>query len=209
MAYPDLWGEGTALISISAIGGSDVQFAAAVPSIDIDMGDKEFDMIQNIRGGQMKKRSPEDVTTITFEGYPVNLDTTSTDVIQRFFVKYASWDATQPLAADNELLSFNDFRVIILWTQDLTVTTAQGLVPVGSEALRLIAKKCQLVSVKPSFTDNELKWTFKFKCVAHSKTAASGGPFETGVGGDDQSNLRWQSTSSAATLAAIGVYATT
>ena len=207
MSFPDMWGEGSALIAISAWGGSDVQFAAATPTIDIDMGEKDFDTISNVRGGKIKKRMPEGDTIITFEGYPVNLDTTSTDVLQRFFTKFASWDVSQPLVADNELLTHNDFRVIILWTQDTTVTTAQGLVPITSEALRFVAKKCELISVKPSFTDNELKWTFKFKVAAHSKTATSGGPFETG-GGNDQSNLRWQSGDGAASLVAIGAYTT-
>lgn len=216
MAFPDSWQEGTALVSIacwnipSGTEGVPVQFAAAINTIDIDMGDKDFDTIQTIRGGKLKKQLPEAETIVTFEGYPVELDTTSTDVLQRFFVKSSSWDTTEALDTQaatpvTTALTNNDFRVIILWTESSTPTTAEGLVPSGSEALRFIMKKAQLVSVKPSYTDNELKFTFKFKSAARAKNAYYGGPFVTS-GNNDINNIRWQSSDGSTTLAALGAY---
>ena len=79
MAFPDLWGEGTALVTIAAKGDNDVEFSFVISSIDIDMGDKDFDTIALIRGGRLVKPLPEAETVITFEGYSTNLDTTSTD----------------------------------------------------------------------------------------------------------------------------------
>jgi len=191
MAFPDLWGEGTALVAIAAKGGSDIEFSAAVTSIDIDMGDRDFDSIATLRGGRLVKPTPEGDTTITFEGYPVNLDTSSTDVWQRFFTTSANWDTTEPLSVSASH-SRDNFRVVILWTEDTSVTSAVQQVPQGSEALRAIFTNCRLISVKPSFTDNELKVTFKFKCP----------PFQK----DGTPNITWQSSDGTATLDAVSSY---
>jgi len=189
MAFPDLWGEGTALVAIAPKGGSDVDFAAAITSIDIDMGDKDFDAIATLRGGRLVKPTPEDVTTITFEGYPVNLDTTSTDVWQRFFTTSSNWTTSDPLSVSNSRNREN-YRVVILWTEDTTVTSATAAV--SSEALRAIFTNCQLISVKPSFTDNELKVTFKFKCAPYDKSG--------------NSNITWESTDGSTGLSALSSY---
>jgi len=191
MAFPDLWGEGTALIAVAAKGGNDVEFSSAINTIDIDMGDKDFDIIALVRGGRLEKPLPEAETVITFEGYPVNLDTTSTDVIQRFFTKSASWDTTEPLSVSNTRNREN-FRVVILWTEDTSVTSAAAQVPSGSEALRAIFINCRLISVKPTFTDNELKFTFKFKCAPYQK--------------DGSSNITWESSDGSNALSAVGSY---
>lgn len=192
MAFPDIWGEGTALVAITASGGSDIDFSAVVNSIDIDMGDKDFDSIPTIRGGRVKKQTPEADTTVTFEGYPLDLDTTSTDVLQRFFTTRANWDTSGILSVTNAILKRDNFRVVITWTENTTVSSATALVPTGSEALRFVVIKCQLVSVKPSFTDNELKFTFKFKCA----------PFQK----DGTANLTWKSSDGTATLTAESSY---
>ena len=222
MAFPDLWGEGTCLISIatwnlpSGTPGVGVTFSAAVNSVDIDMGDKEFETVNLIRGAQLEKWQHEADTVITFEGYPTEMDTTSTDVIQRFLAASANWDLTEPFdtfvdattdSVTNTILSRNDFRVTLLWTDDTTVTSAEGVVPATSAALRAIFKKARLVSVKPSFTDNELKFTFKFRVKTRAKTATLGGPFETGQS-NLQANVRWQSNDSSTSLGAMGGYKT-
>lgn len=210
MTFPELWGEGTALVDLAYSGATaNIAFAAVVNSIDIDMGDKDFDAVTTIRGGRLKKQTPEAECTITFEGYPVSLDTTGTggqDVWQRFFTKSASWDSTQPLAVDNALLKREDFRVCILWTESTSVTSAAGATTALTEALRFTSKRCQLISVKPSFTDNELKMTFKFKLNPFAKTATLGGKFGANDAAATQSNLRWESCDVTSNLAALGDY---
>jgi len=190
-AFPDLWGQGTALIAVTASGGSDINFSADVSSIDIDMGDKDFDSIATTRGGRLHKQTPEADTTITFEGYLTHLDTAEAEAVQRFFTTRSNWDTSEAYDVTNAHLRDN-FRVAILWTEDTAVTLAAGTIPSGSAALRFVAIKCQLFSVKPTFTDNELKWTFKFKTS----------PFQA----DGTANLRWQSCDGTPTLDALTAY---
>lgn len=210
MAYPDLWGEGTALVDISiAGGGAGVNFSAAITGLTPDLGDRPMESIHCVRGTKLKTYKPEEDTTIEFEGYPTNLDTTSTDVLQRFFCAWASKDTSQPLQTYNNLMVHNNFRVTILWTKAPGATTAVSQVLStamgGGEFIRFVAKNCTLISVKPVFTDNELKFTFKFKVCSQAKNTTLGGTFETGATSMTQ-NLMWQSSDGSTTVIALGNY---
>jgi len=189
MAFPDAWRE-TCLISIAAKGGSDVEFASATETVDIDTGDKDFDVIANLAGGRIEKWTPEAETVITFEGYFLSLDTASNKGIQQLFhTTRANWDTTQPLEVSGSR-ERDLFRVVILWTNDPTATSAAGSTG-AADSLRLIIENARLISAKTAFTDGILKTTFKFKVV----------PFQK----DGTSNIRWQSAEGTA-LAALGAY---
>lgn len=190
MSFPDAWLE-TALVSISAAGGSDIEFASATTSIDIDQGDKEIEGMPNLKGGRIEKWTPETDTTITFEGYFVELDTASNTGIQQLFnTTRASWDVSEPLAVNNSLKRDN-FRVAILWTNDAAATTGFGATAASTDSLRFYIQRARLISAKTSFTDGILKTTFKFKCPAFKK--------------DGTSNVTWQSGDQTA-LVTLGSY---
>jgi len=190
MAFPDAWRE-TALISIAAKGGSDVEFASATETIDIDSGDKDFDMIANLAGGRIEKWTPEGETVITFEGYFLELDTASNAGIQQLFhTTRANWDTTEPLEVTSSR-NRDLFRIAILWTNDATATSGAGSTAPGTDSLRFIIENARLISAKTAFTDGILKTTFKFKVV----------PFQK----DGTSNIKWQSADNTA-LAALGSY---
>lgn len=172
MAYPQgAWSE-TAFISITrygAAGGTDKSYAALTETIDIDLGDKDIEQMTGLLGGKMVKKVPMDVTTITFEGYPLDMDATGSTGVSQMFYGETTWDITEPLAA-TVTIQRDLFRVVILWT-DSTWTTQTGTsaTATSSNAYRMAFAHCYMTSCKPSFTDGVLKLTFVFKCVAFNK----------------------------------------
>jgi hypothetical protein len=171
MAFPDAWQE-TALISIQKLSGSEIQFAAITSSIDISEGDYPGESIASIAGGRIWKQSAKEDGEITLEMYPIELDTTSgVGLFQQF--TGGTFDTSEPLATDVAFTSTDrlrdQFRVIILWTNDPAATTANATTASATDSLRFAAMGCRLTSHKASFTDGELKVTVTFKYPAYSK----------------------------------------
>jgi len=186
MAFPDAWNE-TALVSIQVLNGDAVEFVTAIETIDIDLGDKDVEHIANLDGGRIEKITPEGDTTLTFEGYFVELDTaTSAGLMQLFHTPSASWDTSEPLEIISDL-DRNKFRVAVLWTNDSAATTAAGTTNDSTDALRFAIREARLISAKSSFTDGVLKTTFKFKVAPRQKDGAK--------------NIMWQSGDNTALVA--------
>jgi len=170
------WSE-TALVGISAQAGTDVKFQAVTETVDIDIGDKDFDVIATLSGGRLVKFTPQEPTTITLEAYPVDAATTgfTTAVTGAgFFDLMNTYDAAQPLTIDVDH-SRNKHRIAIMWTDGAaTDATAQVIAgPAGSDALRIVAADGYFTSVKPSFTDGVLKFSVTYKVPAFDKNAAA------------------------------------
>jgi len=190
VVYQDAWSE-MALISIASSGqATDTEFAAFTETIDIDRGDKDIDAVVNVKGGRIVKKIPEDMTTVTFEAYPIDIGVTS-GLSQQFNRTY---DVAQPLSSTNTFYR-DKMRVAILWTDDITATSGAGAVASGSQAYRFTAKNGYITSSKPSFTDGVLKFTFQFKFPPFIKT---------GTG-----NITEESTDSSAAITALGTYTAT
>jgi len=193
------WSE-TALVAIAYYGSgsetsNDIQFASLTETIDIDMGDKDIDQVASIGGGRLVKKVPQDITTITLEMYPLDIDAIGgTGVAQLFHDTKANWDSSEPLevtsSRNREL-----YRIAILWTDDTSVTTGNGAVTSGSNAYRIIFAHAYCTSAKPSFTDGVLKVTATFKVPAFNPN---------GVG-----NIHEQSIDGTATLNALNTYNST
>lgn len=192
MANVDMWSE-TALVAISAPAGNDVQFMTITETLDIDIGDKDFDIVASLAGGRLVKFNPQAETTITFEAYPVEAGTDTGSVGKGFFDLLNTPDATQPISVLVDHTR-TKHRVIILWTDDATITTAEALVPtVGTASgMRIVAADGYFTSAKPSFTDGQLKWTVMFKVPAFDKNAAA--------------NVKVESTDGTADLTAVPSY---
>lgn len=167
MALPaGAWSE-TALVTITKYasgGGTDVQFAALTETIDMDMGDKDVDQVATVRGGRLMKKTPQDITTLTFEGYPVDIDSAGGTGVSQMF-ESGTWDTTEPLQATSDR-SRDLFRIVILWTDDTAATSAVNATAATTNAYRIIFAHAWMTSMKPSFTDGVLKFTFAFKCAA-------------------------------------------
>jgi len=165
----DAWME-TCLVGISIIDGSDVQFASLTETIDFDIGEKDIEGIPLVNGGRVTKFNPEGDTTLTFEAYPVEAGTDTGTTGKGFFDLMHSQDASVPIRVSNDH-ERDKYRVLVLWTNDSTATTAQSTTAQNASALRIGVAEGMFTSVKPSFTDGVLKFTITYKCAAFDKSA--------------------------------------
>ena len=191
MAFPDLWSE-LALVSIQSKGGSVVDYAAAILTVDLNQGDKAIKVSPNIEGGRVVKFIPEEPTVITMEGHFVELDTASNSGIhQLFHTTRGNWDTGDPLTLQNST-NRDQFAIAIMWTNDVAATSAAGSTAVSTDSFRFYAENAYFVSLKDVFTDGLLKHTLKFEIPPFTELA--------------QPNLRWDSGDQTA-LSARSTYA--
>lgn len=179
-AVDDSWME-TCLIGISKAGGSDIQFAALTETVDFDIGEKDIEGIPLVNGGRVTKWSPEGDSTITFEAYPLEAGTDTGTTAKGFFDLMHSVDASVPIRIVNDR-NRDQYRVLVIWTNDSTVTTAQSITTNTYSALRIGMADGHFTSVKPSFTDGILKFTVMFKTAAFDKAAAANVMMESCAG---------------------------
>lgn len=164
----DAWLE-IALIAISKIGGSDLQFAGLTETMDIDLGDKDIEGIPIANGGRVVKWTPEADSSVTFEAYPLEAGTDTGTVGKGYHDLMHSTDATVPVRILNDH-NRDKHRILMLWTNDPTVVTAQSITTDTFSALRIGLADAYFTSVKPSFTDGILKYTIIAKCAAFDKS---------------------------------------
>ena len=191
---PDTWSE-VCKVAISAQGGSDVQFASITETVDIDIGDKDFDVVSTIRGGRLVKFTPAEPTEITLEAYPLEAGTDSGTTGKGFFDLMNTADATQPVSISMDRTR-NKYRVAILWCTDDAKNPNDLIGSPAAAAMRVIASDGYFTSVKPSFTDGVLKFTVKYKVPPFDKSANANVKIESIDG------------SSAATLGTSAAYTT-
>jgi len=164
----DTWSE-VALVGIAAQGGSDVKFASITETVDIDIGDKDFDVMATLSGGRLVKFNPQEPTTITLEAYPVEAGTDTGTTGKGFFDLLNSADASQPVQISMDRVR-SKYRVAVLWTDDTSQTDAAGQVVTANTGLRVVASDGFFTSVKPSFTDGVLKFTVTYKVPPFDKS---------------------------------------
>ena len=172
MAFPDAWEE-TALVSIQKLGGSEIQFMTITDSIDINEGDNPGEGVPTVSGGRLWKRSPQEDGEVTLDIYPIELDTTSgVGLFQQY--TGGTWDTDEPLATDVAWpagvdRSRDQFRIVILWTNDTGTSTANATTTASTDSLRFASMGCRMTSHKVSFTDGVVKASVTFKFPAFNK----------------------------------------
>jgi len=189
MAQPDAWSE-TALVAVAAQAGSDMTFHTITETVDIDIGEKGFDIISTLGGGRLVKFTPQEPTTVTLEAYPVDAGTASGTTGKGFF-GMLNTEGTEPLDLDSDRKR-NKYRIALLWTDSTSITTANEEVGTGTYCMRFVAADGYFISVKPSYTDKLLKFTIVYKVP----------PFDK----DGTANIVIQSTDASATLTALASY---
>lgn len=197
MAQPDTWSE-IAKVCIAAQSGTEVEFQAITETVDIDIGDKDFDIINTLAGGRLVKFTPQEPTTITLEAYPVVAGTagfTTAATGTGFFDLISTVDTAEPLVYTVDRTR-TKYRIAIMWT-DASVTAAGQVVAPTNYALRVVAADVYFTSVKPSFTDGLLKFTVTCKVPTFNKSGTGLVKVES-VGG-----------SATATLTALASYTST
>ena len=196
---PDVWSE-TALIAISAQGGTNVKFACMTETVDIDIGDKDYDVIAGLCGSRLIKFNPQDVTTVTLEAYPLQAGTegfTTATTGAGFFDLMNSIDTINPIVVSVDRIR-NPYRIAIMWTDKTTETDATAAITTPTNtAMRFVAAGGYFTSVKPSFTDKVLKFTVNYKVP----------PFDSA----GSANVKLESVAGAttATLTALASYTST
>lgn len=179
-AVDDAWME-VCFVSVCALDGSDVQFAGLTETLDWDIGDKDIEGTPLVNGGRVTKFMPEGDTTLTMEAYPLEVGTDSGSTGKGFFDLVHSQDSVVPLRVINDH-NRTKYRVLALWTNDSTVTTAQSATAESSSALRIGLAGGYFTSAKPSFTDDILKYTITYKCAAFDKSGSGNVMMESAAG---------------------------
>ena len=198
VAPDDAWME-VCLVGIANIdinSGADMQFAALTETIDFDLGEKDIEGVPLVNGGRITKFNPEGDKTVTFEAYPLQAGTDTGSTGLGFFDLMHDQDTAVPIRITNTRTR-NKSRILVLWTNDPTPTTAQAATAQNYSALRIGLAEGYVTSVKPSFTDGILKFTVTYKCAAFQKDGTGNVIMESAVG-----------SSGADVLPAIAAYTT-
>ncbi len=209
ISFPDSWQE-VALVSVTRFGSSAAiraatQCATMVDTIDIGEPDYPGESIPNIAGGRIWKQSPQEDGEVTLELYPIQASAGDAEnnlgLFQQFVGTAAdvAYDTGEPIAtatswAAGVQRTRSRFRVTVLWTNDTApVTTAEGAVASGKEALRFSAMGCRIISHKTSYTDGIVKSTVTFKFPPMNKAGTV-------------MMFRWDSCDSSVAMAALSIY---
>lgn len=191
---PDSYSE-TAFVAISTKGGTEHEFMTITETVDIDIGAKEFDVVNTIGGGRLVKFSPQEPTEITLDAYPVQVSQGSGGAgaagLGFLDLMYTTSDTTQPIRIQNDRTR-TKIRCAVLWTSDTSVSSATAATTGTNAAFRIVAKNGYMTSYKESFTDGVKKATVKMKFPAFGK--------------DGSANVYFESTDGSANLSAFGTY---
>ncbi|KKM65134.1 hypothetical protein LCGC14_1494340 [marine sediment metagenome] len=172
MAAPDTWSE-TALISISKASNFEAEFYSITDTMDINFGEKGFDVMANLKGGRLVKFNPQDPTEITLELFPVEAASSLAAAGAAKGVFDLLWgginsDTTQPISISSNR-NREKLRLTLLWTDDTTVTTAAAAINLNQSGMRIIAKNAYCISANPSYTDKVFKVTATFRIPPFDK----------------------------------------
>lgn len=190
-AVEDAWME-TCLVTISKIGGSDMEFAALTETMDFDLGEKDLEGIPLVNGGRVGKWNPEGDSMITLEAYPIQAGTDSGSTGKGFHDLLHSTDASVPMRFINDR-NRDKTRFLALWSTG-SETSAADASSANAQAIRIGLAEAYVTSAKASFTDGVLKWTITIKTTAFDKS------------GDG--NVLVESTDGTGVIPAIAAYTT-
>lgn len=164
------------LIAITALGGTDINFAGAVDrkSLTIKQGDKDFSLIDLLNGSCIEKPDSETTYEVTFDAYLTNLATDAdTGILQLFHTTRTNWNAGASCLEMTNSRNRDKFRIVVMFVDDSTIADAAGEVPISTESLRFILSNARFVACSDhSFSDDVLKGTFKFKAAPYTKAGA-------------------------------------
>ena len=153
----------------------------------------------SLAGGRIFKTSPQEDGDVTLELYPVEEADENNGGMTQYFVGTAgALDSTDPvqtdttgnLAAGVQILR-GAFLVAILWTDDVTATTALTPGPTDQKVYRrFYSKNARVISYKEDYTDKILKATVVFKFPAVTRDGK-------------RRNFRWETTAIAGTTTGV------
>jgi len=181
-------------VGICAQSGTEIEFQSITETVDIDIGNKDFDVISTLGGTRVVKFTPQEPITITLEAYGTDAGTDTGTTGKGFFDLINTVDTSQPVKVSADRVR-NSYRLVILWTDDSSNAGPSKSVLSGKNALRMIASDGKFTSVKESFTDGIVKWTITFKVEPFDDSASA--------------NFKMESSDTTATLDALAAYTST
>ncbi len=199
----NVWGE-TFLASLAireSSASTDATFEGitSFDTVDIDLGEKDFEDIVLASGGRLQKMTPETVHTVTFEAWPLEVGSGDLSAATSITGFLDLLSGTEDTAQGYRLLNTttrNRVRLALLWTDDSTVTNANAGLDNTTKAKRLVWADGWITAVKPTLTDGgSLKVTVTFKCS----------PFDSG----GTSNVLMESVAGSGTITALASYTST
>lgn len=171
----DAW-QRECLIEVSD-GTTHLALHGLTETVDIDLGERDLDVVNLLNLGQIPKFGGVGLSTVTFEGYALQAGTAGTGAqtgtgFWDIFAQAPNMGGTDPLnnAITNDTTRF---RVAILWTNETAATVASEAITAANKARRFVMADCFCVSCKDSFTDGILKTTLSFKGNAFNKAASA------------------------------------
>lgn len=174
MANPNIYDEVAYVAIHDATTTTTYQFSCMTETWGLDYPDKDFEGINLVCGGRIKKHTPQGDGEFTLELYPTSAELSSTGIFQ-FMERQSSDDSSQPITLTNSHKN-NEYDVVVLMT-DAAVSDATAAVASGNAAMRHVIRNAELISAKPSFDDNVYKVSAKFKATAYNKSGT--GNYET------------------------------
>lgn len=176
-------------------GTSAILLHTMTETIDIDMGERDLDKIDLLNLGQIPKHGAVGITTVTFEGYPLQAGSASaSEHGTGFFDIFASKpvvDSSGELDIDMSN-TLTRYRVAILWSDDADTVYGDEAIDSEDRAIRFVIADCFCTSCKTTFTDGVMKQTLVFKGVAFDKNAVT--------------RIKMESCTASETLTALGTY---
>lgn len=184
VAMSDAWME-TCLIAISKVGGSDIEFAGFTETVTPTFGKKGIEGIPLVNGGRVRKWTPEEDSTLKFEGYPIQAGTDAGTTAKGYYDLMHSVDETVPIRILNDH-NRDLYRILVMWSNHSSQANAQSITVATYSALR-IGMIGHFESATFDFADGIQKWTCEFKAVAFDKAASANILVEScaGVGDTD------------------------
>ena len=163
LAVDDAWQQ-TCLIAISALDGSDVQFAGLTETVKMDFGDKDTEGKPLCNGGRVTKFNAEGDATISFEAYPMEAGNG-----KGFYDLLHETTGAAPQRIINNRIR-TKYRILLLWTNQTSVTTAEQVITDTYSGIRVGLAGAYFTKHDMDFSDGELKFTVEAKAAAFDKS---------------------------------------
>jgi len=181
----DAW-QRECLIEISD-GTTHVKLEGLTETVDIDIGERELDIINLLNLGQIPKHGSQGISTVTFEGYCKEAGTGATGAqtatgFWDIFAQKPGMDTSEP-QTNSITVDATRFRVAVMWTSEAGETLASGAVANTEKARRFVLSDCYCTAHKDAFTDGILKTTLTFKGTNFNAAAAARMKIESIDGG--------------------------
>ena len=170
-------------VSVAPVGGSEVQLCTKTTSMSISGGNFDIEGV-NTFCGKITKLNPKEDIEISFEGLPVS--------VQDFDWIYHGVSATSTAITSSTAVKY---RVSLLWTDQVGITSAVQAINTSSEAYRRLYADAYCTGVEYSMdAQDNLSATMTFKLAYEDSNGVQ--------------NFKMESCDTSSALAASGAYTT-